>query len=231
MTPTADSGGRYRPRVLDLFCGAGGAAMGYHQAGFAVVGVDIKPQPHYPFEFHQADAMTFPLDGFDAVHASPPCQDHSTLSALHAEHGTGWMLAATVDRMRPLTVPWVVENVVGPTVLMDGWWFTLCGSMFALTVRRHRRFGSNLLILTPECRHDLQGQPIGVYGHGGGEGGPNRPPAARRGPRIAWKATAQEARDAMGIDWMTRAEIAQAIPPAYTEWIGVQLLAALERAA
>src|SRR5580698_6854972 len=149
-------------RLLDLFCGAGGAAMGYAQAGFEVVGVDHLPQPHYPFEFHQGDAMTWPLDGFAAIHASPPCQDHSSLSAQQDEHGTGWMLAATIERLQPLSVPWIVENVVGPTVVMGGWWFVLCGSSFDLGVRRHRRFGSNTLMLPPGCRHDLQPRPIDV---------------------------------------------------------------------
>ena len=101
-----------RPRLLDLFCCAGGAAMGYHQAGFDVVGVDIKPQPRYPFEFHQADAMTYPLDGFDAVHASPPCQDHSATKHLHGRaHGTAWMLDGTRERLLAQSTPWVIENV------------------------------------------------------------------------------------------------------------------------
>src|SRR4249920_2873900 len=109
-----------RPRLLDLFSGAGGAAMGYHRAGFDVVGVDIDPQPRYPFEFHQGDAMTWPLDGFDAIHASPPCQAYSiatknSATADHAAHvsATGHMLPDTISRLLSLTVPWVVENVPG----------------------------------------------------------------------------------------------------------------------
>jgi DNA (cytosine-5)-methyltransferase 1 len=199
--------------LLDLCCGAGGATKGYQDAGFYVVGVDIKPQPRYcGDEFIQADAMTFPLDGFDAVHASPPCHDHSALSSLSADHGTGWMLAATVERLAASGKPWVVENVVGPTVTMTGWWFVLCGSSFDLKVRRHRRFGCSQLILPPPCRHREQGQPLGVYGNGGGG-------QMTRGR----KATPAEAREAMGIDWMSHREIAQAVPPAYTEYIGQQL--------
>jgi DNA (cytosine-5)-methyltransferase 1 len=100
-----------RPRLLDLFSGAGGAAMGYHRAGFDVVGADLAPQPRYPFEFVQADAMTYPLDGFDAIHASPPCQDHSPLKARAGEHGNGWMLDATLARLADSPAVWVVENV------------------------------------------------------------------------------------------------------------------------
>lgn len=206
-----------RPRLLDLFCGAGGAGMGYHRAGFDVVGVDINPQPHYPFEFHQADAMTFPLDGFDAIHASPPCHDHSSLG--HAADGTGWMLDATLDRLASNDSPWICENVVGPDVKMAGWWFILCGSMFDMQVRRHRRFGSSHLMIPPACRHEEQGRPYTITGNGASK--PHRhslkPPS-----RHYWRY--------LDMPWMEGKPhygVAQAIPPAYTEWIGQQLMAAL----
>jgi DNA (cytosine-5)-methyltransferase 1 len=200
-------------RLLDLFCGAGGAAMGYHRAGFDVTGVDIIEQPRYPFTFHWADAMTYPLPGFDVIHASPPCQDWSALGALHDDHGTGWMLAATVDRLRAAGVPWVVENVPGSAPGLGGYWFTLCGSSFGLGVRRHRLFASSVLILAPPCQHAEQGTPLGVYGNGGGG-------VMTRGR----KATRIEAPVAMGIGWMRHRELSQAIPPAYTEYIGRQLI-------
>lgn len=229
-----------RPRLLDLFCGAGGAAMGYHRAGFDVVGVDIVDQPDYPFEFHQLDATamvqdrlkgcwhessarsalagqsTVCLGHFDAVHASPPCHDHSTLSA--TENGTGWMLAATVERLAASGLPWVCENVVGPDVTMAGWWFVLCGSSFDMKVRRHRRFGSNVLMLPPACRHKEQGRPWTITGNGGGcESRHSKKPKASD----FWRY--------MDMPWMEGRPpygVAQAIPPAYTEWIGAHLLAA-----
>ena len=210
--------------------------MGYSRAGFDVVGVDINPQPNYPFEFIQADALEMMTDAFvtydapgffwtfDAIHASPPCQDHSTLTP-GIDHGTGWLLAETIRLLGIVGLPWVCENVVGPTVEMDGWWFTLCGSMFDLGVRRHRRFGSSALMLTPDCRHDLQPEPVDVTGTGSrrkgertdGGGGNSRKPL-----------NLAHARECMGIDWMNRKELSQAIPPAYTEFIGTQLLATLE---
>jgi DNA (cytosine-5)-methyltransferase 1 len=136
------------------------------------------------------------------------------------------MLAATIARLRQQPAPWVVENVVGPTVTMDGWWFVLCGSAFRLGVRRHRRFGSSLMMLPPPCRHDLQPRPIDVTGNGGpsytvrtdGKGGRSN------------KANVTGARQAMEIDWMSRKELSQAIPPAYTAWIGGYLLAAVKAA-
>lgn len=222
-----------RPRLLDLFCKAGGCSKGYADAGFEVVGVDIEPQPNYPYEFHQADAMTYPLDGFDAVHASPPCHDHSTVTGRNrkatGEKGTGWMLNATLARLRPLSVPWVVENVGSADMSAGGAWFTLCGSSFGLNVQRHRRFASNIAVLAPPCAHHMQpprfrsldsrrgpgalARVVGVHGH------LNYP---------GEKALREEA---MGIDWMTTAELSQAIPPAYTEWIGSHLLQAIGAAA
>jgi DNA (cytosine-5)-methyltransferase 1 len=208
-----------RPLLLDLFCKAGGAAVGYHRAGFDVIGIDIEPQPNYPYEFIQGDAFDQSLwpDHIDALHASPPCQDHTSLKMPHngRTHGTGWMLAACIDMFRASGVPWVVENVVSATsrAAMSGA-VTLCGSSFGLGVRRHRLFLCSFVVLTPDCRHAQQGTPLGVYGNGGGG-------QMTRGI----KATPAQARIAMGIDWMTHREIAQAIPPAYTEHIGRQLLA------
>jgi len=208
--------------------------MGYHRAGFDVVGVDIEPQPHYPFEFVQADALQILRDQpdemwwerFDAIHASPPCQDHTGITKLTGgEHGTGWMLAETVRLLEETGLPWVCENVVGPNVRMAGWWFVLCGSMFDLGVRRHRRFGASFLVMPPPCRHDTQARPVSVTGH---PVGPNAAP----GPLNDWKwRTVQEGKDAMGMYWGDRRGVAQAIPPAYTEFIGAQLMAVVQSAA
>jgi DNA (cytosine-5)-methyltransferase 1 len=207
-----------KPRLLDLFCGAGGAAMGYARAGFEVFGVDIRPQPHYPFELHQADAMTYPLDGFDAIHASPPCQAYIRSGNVdRARHPN--LLPATRVRLVESGIPWVIENVPGAPMRAD---VVLCGSQFGLRVRRHRWFESSAA-LTPwflACNHS---EPVaGVYGHPHGAGGAN--PGMLPGDRETWSM-------AMGIDWMTAPELADAIPPAYTEWIGRQLLAAIEEAA
>jgi DNA (cytosine-5)-methyltransferase 1 len=135
------------PKLLDLFCCEGGASTGYHRAGFDQVdGVDCDPQPLYPFTFHRGDATTWPLDGYDAVHASPPCNDHSDLATLSGKHGTGWMLRHTIDRLTAWGGPWIVENVESAD--MPGA-ITLCGSEFGLeaatktgrrVLRRHRQF-------------------------------------------------------------------------------------------
>lgn len=205
---------RRRPRLLDLYCGAGGAAMGYHRAGFEVVGVDIKEQPDYPFEFHQGDALDFPFDGFDVIHGSPPCHDHTSLSPI--DDGSGWLLAATVSRMLESGKAWVCENVVGRNVKMAGWWFVLCGSMFGMQVRRHRRFGSSHLMLPPACDHAGQGRPWTITGNGGPDN--SRHTLKPRGPDF-WRY--------MDMPWMEGRPhygVAQAVPPAYTDWIGSQLL-------
>jgi DNA (cytosine-5)-methyltransferase 1 len=203
-----------KPRLLDLFCGAGGCSVGYDRAGFEVVGVDIAPQPRYPFEFHEADALTFPLEGFDAVHASPPCRAHTTL-----RHRTGGdypdLVAATRHRLLDSGLPYVIENVVGAPLLNP---VTLCGSAFGLGVggrqlRRHRLFESNAPVMAHPCQH--HGPAVGVYGTGGGG-------QMTRGFKAEGVA---DARVALGIDWMSLAELAQAIPPAYTEHIGGYLLA------
>lgn len=239
-----------RPRLLDLFCKAGGAGVGYHRAGFDVVGVDIEPQPNYPFQFVQADALAMVQDRlngcwhesyqksalpgmldrclghFDAVHASPVCKRYSrvTRTALDPE--------SHPDQIEPIReilvacgLPYVIENVP-EAPLVDP--VMLCGSMFDLDVQRHRNFETNWGMPQHHwpCRHgiwaprysptrsDRKKNPGAlarvVSVAGGGHGGP--------GQQIAdW-------RRAMQIDWMNRNEMAQAIPPAYTEWIGRRLL-------
>jgi DNA (cytosine-5)-methyltransferase 1 len=219
-----------RPRLLDLFCGAGGCSMGYHRAGFDVTGVDNRPQPRYPFTFVQADAMTYPLDGFDAIHASPPCEAFTQMSARWRGKGTKAdehpdLLTPTLARLRPIEVPWVVENVQGAVHHMRVI-LKLHGGMFpGLGVHRPRLFESNVLLLAPMARQVTS--PIGVYGtkpdgrttyryrNNGNYKGKSLIRAAK---------SVEEAREVMGIDWMTWDEIRKAIPPAYTELIGAQLL-------
>ncbi len=214
--------------------------MGYHRAGFEVVGVDLHPQPRYPFKFHQADAMTFPLDGFDVIHASPPCQDHSSLKAVvlaagGKEHGTGQLLMQTLERL-PKNLPFVVENVEG--ACFDGYYhFRLCGSSFGLDLRRHRKFASNHLFLPPPCDHAWQTPRFPsldkrrkralssvVSVHGGGQHGRALATVVGVHGHINYSGEAELRRRAMEIDWMNNYELTQAIPPAYTEWIGLQLI-------
>lgn len=199
-------------RLLDLFCGAGGAAEGYRRAGFEVVGVDNRPQPRYPFEFHQADAMTYPLEGFDAIHASPPCQDHMrSPGPWQQEHGTAWMLAATRARLEGQAAPWIIENVPGAAMRVD---FKLCGCQFGLwRLGRERWFETSWhgFDLRPPCHHP---EPlIECYGGGG----------RALGTAAKAKGTTADRRRALGIDWMTRLEMSQALPPAYTEYLGLML--------
>lgn len=191
--------------------------MGYHRAGFDVVGVDIVPQPHYPFEFHQADALTFPLDGFDVIHASPPCQAYSTLAALRPDLNHPDLYQIVRDRLTSHGAPFVIENVIGAPYRSG---FVLCGSSFDLRVRRHRNFETSFAVLAPACEHRRQGTPLGVYGYGGGG-------KMSRG----WKAKPSEFAALMGMSWATPREITQAIPPAYTEWIGQRLIESLAAAA
>lgn len=211
------------PRILDLFCKAGGASMGYHRAGFEVVGVDIEPQPNYPFEFHQADAFEFfkaHWREFDAYAASPPCQDHSSLkSMMPSEKGTGWML----DAMRGLFIamlpkPSVLENVMGADMRRD---LVLCADRhFGLRTVRHRQF---------EIRGFTVPQPPHPKGHSAPTSTVKRRKALDAGEHISVTGDVGSyvGVPCMGIDWMTGNELSQAIPPAYTEYIGKHLMEAL----
>lgn len=208
-------------RLLDLFSGAGGAAMGYHRAGFEVVGVDIKPQPHYPFEFHQADALTYPLDGFDVIHASPPCQRFSMASVRHIKEGKIYpdYLTPIRERLQDLETPWIIENVLGAPMKRM---IVLCGLMFDLKVFRHRVFETSVLIFSPD-HPSHKGKRIGE-GFFSVAGGAGRWKSWGTVKMNVSKGTIKEWRDAMGIDWMTAKEIREAIPPAYTEFIGKQIM-------
>lgn len=218
-----------RPRLLDLFCGAGGAAMGYHRAGFDVVGVDIKPQPHYPFEFVQADALEYvetaisyarkqfnwrdgALLGFDVIHASPPCQAYTRAGALRTvriDHPD--LIGPTRELLKATGLPYVIENVPGSPLYGA---VQLCGTSFGLgwsdwELQRHRWFEATFPLRPTGCFHSLPA--ISVVGHGATKATRER---LGRNPKIA------EKRAAMGIDWMNRDELSEAIPPIYTEYVG-----------
>jgi hypothetical protein len=217
-------------RLLDLYCCAGGASVGYHRAGFEVTGVDVMSQRNYPFEFVWGDALTIMKvrrdwirETFSAIHASPPCQDYSTLTQGNREREDWWdrhedLIDATREGLQDLGLPWVIENVPASWIRPD---ITLCGEMFGLGVIRHRYFeiggwapGEKIAHKphrgkTRGWRHGkfTEGPYVPVYGAGGGKG------------------SVADWREAMGIDWMsTRRELSEAIPPAYTEWVGGQLL-------
>ena len=203
-------------RLLDLFCGAGGAAMGYHQAGFTdIVGVDIKPQPSYPFTFIQGDALEPPvrLDDFDLIHASPPCQPYT---AMTNRHGTDKpKLISEVEHLVD-SRPHVIENVIGSG--LDG--VRLCGSSFDLPIRRHRLFKTSFLVWGLECRH--AGPGVAVYGKPDGRRLYDR----KDGTQLQAWASVKEGQMALGIVWTDDwHSIKEAIPPAYTKYIGEQFLA------
>lgn len=217
-----------KPRLLDLFCGAGGAAMGYHRAGFEVVGVDIDLQPNYPFGFIQKDALEMLEDGpyfrnvwdFDAIHASPPCQAFSDLKSMPNAKRHDDLLTPTRELLEATGLPWVIENVEGAPMRNP---VMLCGSGFGLgaegaRLQRHRLFETNFPLMSPGCSHGQSARVIGVYG---GHGRDRR----RNVKTQDFSITAR--REAMGIDWMTEKELSQAIPPAYTEHIGGYLMAHL----
>lgn len=196
-----------RPLLLDLFCGAGGAAMGYYRAGFDVIGVDVKPQPHYPFRFVQGDALNPPFDlsKFQAAHASPPCQGYSPVTDWRGSRDNhGRRIEETRQLLKDNFDAWVIENVPHAPLRSD---YVLCGSMFGLPIRRHRWFETSWedFVLLPPCQHK---RTDFAFDHGGKQ------------PESVY-------RDAMGCEWMLVAESREAIPPAYTEWIGHRLLKAI----
>jgi DNA (cytosine-5)-methyltransferase 1 len=216
-------------RILDLCCGAGGAAWGLHQAfpDAEIVGVDIRPQKNYPFTFVQGDALEFDLSGFDFVWASPPCQRYSTVSGpgrKRCPERYPDLLAPVRARLIANGAPWIIENVEGAPVRTV---VRLCGSSFGLDVRRHRLFEAPFLMMAPACRHNLQrprfrsldsrqktlASVIGVHGH------------------LNYPGEAELRCKAMGIDWMTQEELTQAIPPAYARHLAQFIPLPAERAA
>lgn len=204
-------------KILDLFSGAGGAGKGYADAGFEVVGVDIAPQPRYPYEFHQADAIEYLRDHgheFDAIHASPPCQAFTNAQKIMGnEHPD--LVEPTRELLEELGKPYVIENVPGAP-LRDP--VELCGAMFNLGTYRHRLFETNWELVPPPHpphakrttkmgRKPVDGEMMHVVGNFSG---------------------VAQARKAMGIDWMTRDGLREAIPPAYSQYIGWQLAAHID---
>jgi DNA (cytosine-5)-methyltransferase 1 len=210
-------------RLLDLYCKAGGASKGYRLAGFEVVGVDIKKQKRYPYEFIQADCLELMKDmdflkSFDVITASPPCQTHSITQHLRNAQGKSTDKVDLIPQTREALIasgkPYVIENVPGAPLINP---IQMCGSYFGLKVRRHRRFESNLPIVGSPCDHKNQGKPVGIYGSMRDE----IPGGGHTAKSI------EQAREAMGIDWMIWGELVEAIPPVYTETIGKQILSVI----
>jgi DNA (cytosine-5)-methyltransferase 1 len=234
-----------RPVLLDLYCGAGGAAKGYHDAGFDLVGVDINPQPNYPYEFHQSDALEFVAEHgqeFDAIHASPPCQGYSIMRNLPwlRDREYPLLIGPTQAALESLGVPWVIENVMGAK-LSAGW---LCGGMFGLPFYRHRYFHASFFWMQPghpkhqvtirDTREDgkpdrsgggrrislsVHPNPVNTAWRKTHDGNGAQKPGEGVGHAAGWHLAAE----AMCIDWMKRDELTQAIPPAYTQYIGERL--------
>jgi DNA (cytosine-5)-methyltransferase 1 len=205
------------PRLLDLGCGGGGASMGYHRAGFEVTGVDIVHQKNYPFTFIQADALTFPLDGFDAIHASMPCQLWALATLGQRKAGKIYpdLITPLRPRLEASGVPWVMENVPGAPLRAD---MELCGCMFGLELdgmqlRRTRIFELSWRPEVKPVKHDHHGPAISIAGHG--------TPAWQR--RLTGHVPVARWREVMGISWTTRDELTEAIPPVYTEHVGREL--------
>jgi DNA (cytosine-5)-methyltransferase 1 len=201
-----------KPLAFDLFCGAGGASYGLHLAGYRVIGVDLKPQPNYPFEFVQCDALEYPLGGAAFVWASPPCQRFTAYKRRRNHVGEyPNLIPQTRAKLRAHGVPYVIENVPGAPLIDP---VQLCGSSFGLDIRRHRIFECSFPVVVPPCNHGWQT--------------PRFPPATnrknlRRTVEVGvWRIPLHVQRKAMGIDWMILKELSQAIPPAYAEYLARQ---------
>lgn len=218
-----------RPLLLDLFCGAGGAGMGYFRAGFDVTGVDITPQPRYPFAFIQADALEYIREHgheYDVIHASPPCQVYSVMAALSSGSHPD-LIADTRAALLATGKPFIIENVPGAPLENP---LMLCGTMFGLRVIRHRLFEIHpdpIWFPPSPCRHE--GKATGGVTIRGVTKGFTTGHAYIT--VVGNSYLMADGRAAMGIDWMTRAGLSQAIPPAYTEWIGRRIIEVCQRPA
>jgi DNA (cytosine-5)-methyltransferase 1 len=206
-----------KPKAIDLFCCAGGASMGLSRAGFEVVGVDIKPQPNYPFKFIQGDALEADLRGFHFVWASPPCQKFSTQTKCRPEADHPDLIEPIRKKLIDSGLPYVIENVPGAPLINP---IMLCGKMFPdLRVYRHRLFECSFFVLEPS--HPSHGDSTPKAGRGISPNG---------FISIAGHCgNAAYAKKAMGIDWMNRNELAQSIPPVYSEWLGNHVLKLLNK--
>jgi DNA (cytosine-5)-methyltransferase 1 len=207
-----------RLKLLDLFCGAGGASAGYARAGFEVTGIDVKHGKRYPFTYIRGDVRDYLntdfLSQFDVIAASPPCQTHSATKHLRNAQGKSTTKIDMIPEVREALIasgkPYVIENVPQSPLISP---IQVCGSAFGLKVRRHRLFESNVALKGTDCHHKQQGKPIGIYGSMRDEI-PNGGHTAK---------TMAEANEAMGIDWMLWGELVESIPPTYTHYIGQQL--------
>ena len=211
-------------KLLDLYCGVGGASMGYSRAGFDVTGVDLKHGKRYPFKYIRANVLEILADieflnEFDVIHASPPCQTHSITKNLRIAQGKSTSKIDLIPETRAGLIksakPFIIENVMG-SPLIDP--IMLCGSAFGLKVRRHRIFESNIKLNGSLCDHKKQGRPVGVYGSLNDEI-PNGGKTAK---------TITEAREVMGIEWGIWTELVEAIPPIFTQYLGRQAINELQ---
>jgi DNA (cytosine-5)-methyltransferase 1 len=227
-------------KLIDFCCKAGGTSMGYHQAGFEVVGVDVEDQPNYPFEFRRLDVREITASEiaeiareFDAVAISPPCQTHSTLKTCAVPGRYDDLIPFARKLVSDIGLPYIIENVPGAPLVNP---VRLCGSSFGLRIRRHRIFESSVALVGKPCEHGWQERSKIYINRPHGDGSEKRVGFIPKGngpfwlPRMKrYVPSVQLQRVAMGIDWMTGDELEEAIPPAYTRYLGEQLIKRMER--